>query len=170
METEERRGPAAGARDILSFFLRFLAWSIALYLFFYFFAERFYVRFIALIARPMLAPFGYAIVMNNVRDIAEEISLNPLVFISLAAAVARIPWRTKLRGMAIGVAILVAANALTVTLAFVASNRRSEGWWTGTEILNLTNNFFLPILLWLVLLPVRSAFPFFRRLDGDSGA
>jgi hypothetical protein len=169
MSGDGGRSATAGARDILAFFARFLACSIALYVLFYFFGERHYLRFIALLARPMLALFGHEIVMAQLRRIAEEISLNPLVFVSLAVAVARIPWRKKLRAILIGTAILIAANAATVTLAFVASYRESEGWWTGAELLSLTNNFFLPILLWLVLLPVRSAFPFFRRLD-DSGA
>jgi hypothetical protein len=167
MGNEERLIPAAGARDIFLFFVRFIACSVALYLLFYFFAERHYVRLIALVARPMLAPFGYELVVDRVMKIAEEISLNPLVFMSLVVAVMRIPWSKRLHGMAIGVAILIVANAATVTLAFVASYRQSEGWWTGAEVLSLTNNFFLPILLWLVLLPVRSAFPFFRRLGGN---
>jgi hypothetical protein len=79
--------------------------------------------------------------------------------------VGHIPWKAKLRGAGAGIAILAVANAVTVTLAFVSNYRQSEAWWTGTEFLNLTNNFFVPILLWLVLLPIRSAFPFFRDTD-----
>lgn len=166
MADESREMPAR-AREVIAFVLRFLAVSAALYLAYYLFAGRQYVRFIALVAAPMLSLFGHDIVMDRAMKIAEEISLNPLVFLSLVAAVGRIPWRAKILGAAIGAAVLVFANALTVTFAFVASYRNSEGWWTGTEILNLTNNFFLPILLWLVLLPVKSAFPFLRRLDGN---
>jgi hypothetical protein len=44
----------------------------------------------------------------------------------------------------------------------VSNYRQSEAWWTGTEFLNLSNNFFAPILLWLVLLPIRSVFPLFK--------
>jgi hypothetical protein len=166
MNTDGRESHAR-ERDILAFFLRFLAISAALYLVFYLFAGKYYVRLIALVAGPMLSAFGHRIVVDRAMKIAEEISLNPLVFVSLVAAVGRVPWRTKLRGAALGAAMLFVANALTVTFAFVANYRNSEGWWTGTEILNLTNNFFLPILLWLVLIPVRSAFPFLRRFDGN---
>ncbi len=164
---DDKRDTPAGAREVLAFFLRFLAISVALYLVFYLLAGRYWVRLVVLVAGPMLSAFGHDIVLETAMKIAEEISLNPLVFLSLIAAVGRVPWAVKLRGAAIGTAILVVANALTVTFAFVASYRGSEGWWTGTELLNLTNNFFVPILLWLVLLPVRSAFPFLRRFGGN---
>jgi hypothetical protein len=150
------------AREILLFFLRFLAASIALYLLYYFVIGRYYVRFIALMAKPALAAFGYEFIMDNAVKITEDIALNPFVFLSLVAAVGHIPWKAKLRGAGAGIGILAVANAATVTLAFVSNYRQSEAWWTGTELLNLTNNFFVPILLWLVLLPIRSAFPFFR--------
>lgn len=166
METREGRAQATSAREILFFFFRFLGVSIALYLFYYFVIGSYYLRFIALLAKPMLALFSYELIMERAVSITEDISLNPFVFISLVAAVGRVPWRKKIRGGAIGIAILVLANALTVTFAFVSSYRQSEAWWTGTEFLDLTNNFFMPILLWLTLLPVRSAFPFFR----DTGA
>lgn len=157
-------GPARGAaaHEILFFFLRLLGASIALYLLYYFVIGRPYVRFIALLSKPMLAIFGYEIVMTEVARITEDIALNPFVFLSLVVATSRVSWRSKLRGAGIGLVILAAANALTVTLVFVSNYRDSEAWWTGTELLNLTNNFFLPILLWLVLLPVRSAFSFLR--------
>ncbi len=150
------------AREILLFFLRFLAVSVALYLLYYFVIGKYWVRGIALMAKPALAIFGYEFVMENAVRITEDIALNPFVFLSLVVAVGHISWRAKLRGAAIGIAILAVANALTVTLAFVSAYRESEAWWTGTEILSLSNNFFLPILLWLALLPIRSAFPFFR--------
>jgi len=166
MDTREGRAQATSAREILLFFFRFLGVSIALYLFYYFVIGSYYLRFIALLAKPMLALFGYELIMERAVKITEDISLNPFVFISLVAAVGRVPWRKKIRGGAIGIAVLVLANALTLTFAFVSNYRQSEAWWTGTEFLDLTNNFFMPILLWLVLLPVRSAFPFFR----DTGA
>lgn len=159
---EKSPAPPDPAREILLFFLRFLAVSIALYLLYYFVIGKYYVRFIALMAKPALAAFGYEFIMDNAVKITEDIALNPFVFLSLVAAVGHIPWRAKLRGAGIGIVILAAANALTVTLAFVSNYRQSEAWWTGTEFLSLTNNFFVPILLWLVLLPIRSAFPFFR--------
>jgi hypothetical protein len=154
--------PRGAAREILLFFLRFLAASIVLYLLYYFVIGKYYVRFIALMAKPALAAFGYRFVMATAVKITEDIALNPFVFLSLVAAVGRIPWKAKLRGAGIGIAILAVANAVTVTLAFVSNYRQSEAWWTGTEFLNLTNNFFVPILLWLVLLPIRSTFSLFR--------
>lgn len=165
MDARRTALPVSG-RDIFVFVLRFLAISIALYALYFLFVGTYYVRFIALAARPMLSLFGYEMVVSQAMNIAEEISLNPLVFLSLVAAVGRVSWRARLRAAAAGTAILVVLNALTVTFAFVASYRQSEGWWTGTEILNLTNNFFVPILLWLALLPLRDAFPPRRSLDG----
>ena len=83
--------------------------------------------------------FGYEFIMDNAVKITEDIALNPFVFLSLVAAVGHIPWKAKLRGAGIGIVILAAANALTVTLAFVSNYRQSEAWWTGTEFLSLTN-------------------------------
>jgi hypothetical protein len=160
-DPETSRAPRA-AREILFFFLRFLGISIALYLLYYFVMGTYYVRFIALMAKPALAAFGYRFVMDNAVKITGEIALNPFVFLSLVFAVGHVSWRAKLRGACIGIVILAAANALTVTLAFVSNYRQSEAWWTGTEFLSLTNNFFVPLLLWLALLPIRSALPFFR--------
>jgi len=155
---EAPRGPA---REILLFFLRFLAVSIALYAV-YAVPGKFYTRLIALLAGPLLSVFGYELVMEMANKITEDISLNPIVFLSLVAAVGKIPWRAKLRAAVVGVAVLTALNSLTVFLVFVSSYRDSEALWTGSEFLSLTINFFAPILLWLVLLPVRSVFPFFR--------
>jgi len=159
-EPVRSEGVRWGAREILLFFLRFLAASIALYAV-YLLAGKYYVQLIALVAKPLLAAFGYEIIMSKARAITEEISLNPVVFLSLVIATGRISWRAKLRGAAIGVTILTAANSLTLFLAFVSFYRDSERLWTGSEFLSLTINFFMPILLWLALLPIRSVFPFF---------
>jgi hypothetical protein len=160
-DVEKDSPPRGAAREILLFFLRFLAVSIALYLA-YVFAGRFYTRLIALLAGPLLSVFGYELVMEMANKITEDISLNPVVFLSLVIAVAKIPWRAKLKAAIIGVVVLTALNSLTVFLVFVSNYRDSEALWTGSEFLSLTINFFAPILLWLVLLPIRSAFPFFR--------
>jgi len=167
MTVEPERTEAArwGGREILLFFLRFLAASFALYGL-YIVAGTYYAHAIAFIARPLLAVFGYKMIMEQALRITEDISLNPLVFLSLVVAVGGIPWLKKLRAAAIGVAILTAANSFTVFFAFVSSYRNSERLWTGTEFLSLTMNFFVPILLWLVLLPIRSIFPFFSGKDG----
>ncbi len=160
-DREKDTAPRGVAREILLFFLRFLAASIALYLV-YVVAGRFYIRLIALIAKPLLSAFGYELIMDKANAITEEISLNPVVFLSLVIAVGTISWRAKLKAAAIGAAILTALNSLTVFLAFASFYGNSERLWTGTEFLSLTMNFFVPILLWLALLPIQSAFPFFR--------
>jgi hypothetical protein len=158
------RGAGAGAREIFFFFIRLLAASIVLYLA-YVVAGKYYTRLIAVIAEPLLAAFGYEIIMDKAIAITEEISLNPVVFLSLVIAVGRISARAKLKAAAIGVAVLTAANALTIFLSFVSYYRNSENLWTGSEFLSLTINFFLPLLLWFVLLPIRSAFPFFKASE-----
>ena len=162
MNAEPERTEVArwGGREILLFFLRFLAASLVLYGL-YLVAGRYYAHAIAFIAKPLLAVFGFKMIMETALKITEDISLNPVVFLSLVIAVGKISWLRKLRAALIGVAILTAANSLTVFLAFVSSYRNSERLWTGTEFLSLTINFFVPILLWLVLLPIRSVFPFF---------
>jgi len=160
--TNEGSVRGAAAHEVLFFFLRLIGASIVLYLIYYFLVGKPYVQFIALLAKPILSVFGYPIIMTEAARITEDIALNPFVFLSLVAATLHVSWRVKLRGAGIGLVILALANTLTVTLVFVSNYRNSEAWWTGTELLNLTNNFFLPILLWLVLLPIRSAFSFFR--------
>jgi hypothetical protein len=150
-------------RELLLFFLRFLGASIVLYTAYLLFGK-YYSRLIALIAGPLLAAFGYRVIMEQALSITEEIALNPVVFLSLVIAVGKIPWRLKLRAAAIGVVVLTAANSITVFLAFMSQYRHSERLWTGTEFLDLTMNFFVPILLWLILLPIRRAFPFFGKI------
>jgi hypothetical protein len=160
-DTDKIQAQRGAAREILLFFLRFLAASVVLYLI-YVVAGRFYTRIIALLASPLLSVFGYELVMDKANAITEDISLNPVVFLSLVIAVGAVPWRAKLKAAVIGAAILTALNSLTVFLAFASFYRNSERLWTGSEFLSLTINFFVPILLWLVLLPIRSAFSFFR--------
>lgn len=162
-KTNEGSARASIGREILLFFLRFLGASIALYLLIYYFLGSHYMRLIALLSKPMLSTFGHRFVMERAIAISESISLNPFVFLSLVAATRHVSIRRKLAACATGTAFLILANALTVTFAFVSSYRQSEAWWTGTEFLDLTNNFFMPILLWLVLLPIKSAFSFFRH-------
>jgi hypothetical protein len=162
-DPETNRTPRA-AREILFFFLRFLAASIVLYAI-YLVAGRYYTRLISYIASPLLSAFGYRLVLEMANKITEDISLNPVVFLSLVIAVGAISRRAKLKAALIGVCILTALNSLTVFLAFVSYYRNSERLWTGSEFLSLTINFFVPILLWLALLPIRSAFPFFRDSD-----
>jgi hypothetical protein len=148
------------ARVLLLFFLRFLGVSIVLYVLYYF-AGGIYTRFVALLAKPLLGLLGYEMNMAMALKIKEDISINPGVFLSLVIAVRFIAWRVKLRAGVIGVVVLTAVNALTLWLTFVSSHHTSELLWGGTEFLGLSINFFLPLVLWLVLLPIRQAFPFF---------
>jgi hypothetical protein len=144
-----------GTKGVLLFFLRFLAASVLLYLL-YIWAGIYYMRLVAYGARPLLAISGYRFVMEPALRITEEISLNPVVFFSLVIAVSNVRIRTRLRAAMIGFLILTAANSITVFLSFLSAYRNSEQLWTGTEFFNLTINFFLPLLLWFLLLPLRS--------------
>ena len=145
-----------GVKGVLLFFLRFLAASVILYLV-YIKAGIFYIRVVAYGAKPLLAIFGHRLVMDRALAITEEISLNPVIFLSLVIAVSNIAIRIRLRAAAIGVLILTAANSVTVFLSFLSFYRGSEQLWSGTEFFNLTINFFLPLLLWFLLLPIRPA-------------
>ena len=136
----------------LAFFLRFLAASVALYII-YTMAGSYYMRFVASIANPLLSLYGIDMNMQQALRVTEEISLNPVVFLSLVIAMRRVAAKKKLLAAITGVAILTAANAVTVFLAFLSAHRGSETLWTGTEFFNLTMNFFVPLLLWITLLP-----------------
>ncbi|MCK4537964.1 MAG: hypothetical protein KAV42_04100 [Candidatus Krumholzibacteria bacterium] len=139
------------------FFLKFLGASLVLYLI-HLKAGFIYMRLIAWGASPLLAIFGHRLVMENALKVTEEISLNPVVYISLVLAVSGIPWKKKIRPAIFGVLILSAANILTVFLVFMSYYMKSETLWTSTEFFNLTINFFLPILLWFTLMPVGRLF------------
>ncbi|MFO7916095.1 MAG: hypothetical protein R6U43_10460 [Candidatus Krumholzibacteriales bacterium] len=145
-------------RWILVFFIRFLFASIILYLL-YMKLGIYYARLICHGARPLVALFGHRVMVSRALLITEDISLNPVVFLSLVIAVTNIPVMKKVRGAVIGVVILTLANSLTVSMAFLSYYRGSEALWTGTEFFNLTINFFLPLFLAFALLPVKSALP-----------
>ncbi len=142
-------------RMALVFLLRFLAVSIPLYLV-YTWIGSYYTRVVAYGAKPLLSLFGIELTIDRALAVTEEISLNPVVFLSLVIAVQRIEWLKKLKAAALGMAILTAANIVVVFFLFMSAARQSEGLWTGTEFLNLTINFFLPLPLWFILLPLRS--------------
>ena len=145
-------------RWILVFFIRFLFASIILYLL-YLKLGIYYARLICHGARPLVSLFGYRVVISRALLITEDISLNPVVFLSLVIAVMNVPVIKKLKGAVMGVIILTLANSLTVSMAFLSYYRGSETLWTGTEFFNLTINFFLPLFLAFALLPVKSALP-----------
>jgi len=141
-------------RDIFLFFLRFLAVSIVLYVIFETLGVgRLYSMLIAYIAKPFLSIMHYRMVMDKALSVTEEISLNPVVFISLVIATAGLTYRERLKAIITGFLILTAANALTIFMVFLSYYKRSETLWAQSEFLNLTINFFVPILLWFALVP-----------------
>jgi hypothetical protein len=153
---------AGGGRWALLFLLRFLAASILLYLL-YLWGGKYYALIIAHGCRPVLALFNRPVIIGKALSVTEEVSLNPVVFLSLVIALMNIPAARKIRAGIIGVLILTAANIATVSMAFMSYYQGSEALWTGTEFFNLTINFFLPIFLWLALLPVIQALPLRRE-------
>lgn len=144
-----------GGRTVLHFFLRFLGASIVLYLI-YMWGGKYYAGLVARGAGPLLALFDHPIVIERALKVTEDISLNPIVFLSLVVAIEGVDIRTRLRAVLIGILVLTAANIVTVFLVFLSAYERNEGLWTGTEFVSLTINFFLPLLLWFVLMPIRS--------------
>jgi len=158
---DNNMGGDAGKRfgSLPVFFLRFLAFSTLLYLI-HLKAGFIYMRVVAWGASPLLAIFGKKLVMANALKVTEEISLNPVVYLSLVAAVTGVSWKKRIRPAVTGYLILTAANILTVFLVFMSAYLNDERLWAGTEFLNLTINFFLPLLLWFVLMPIRDIFPF----------
>ena len=155
--------PSSLLREIVYFFLKFLAASIVLYVVFEVLGVgKLYSLLIAYIAKPFLSLMHYNLIVNKALSVTEEISLNPVVFTSLVLATAGLTYRRKLKAIALGFAILTAANALTLFMVFLSYFKRSETLWAQSEFLNLTINFFVPILLWFALVP-SSWQRFFRK-------
>lgn len=138
----------------LAFVGRLVGVATALFLLQHYLLGDLYMKLVAHGARPLLALFGHRVVMERAMRITEEISLNPVVFLSLVLAVRKFAWRIRLRAAIVGVAVLTVLNSTVVFLAFLSLYRRSEELWTGTEFFMLTMNLFVPLLLWLLLVPV----------------
>ncbi len=149
------------AKDLAFFFLRFLAASLVIYAI-YLKAGFLYMHIVAWGASPLLSLFGEKMIFERALKVTEEISLNPAVFLSLVIAVSNVPWKKRIRPAIIGVCVLTLANILTVFLIFMSAYLRNEKLWEGTEFFSLTINFFMPILLWFLLMPVRDIFPLRR--------
>ena len=154
--------PSAPRSSIGWFFLKFLGASLLLYIAYMKFGF-IYMKIVAWGTKPLLAIFGKKLIMENAMRVTEEISLNPAVYISLLVAVPEMTWKSRIRPAVIGVAILTLANILTVFLVFMSYYSGNETLWTGTEFFNLTINFFLPILLWFILVPVKNLLPALNR-------
>lgn len=154
-EVNERR---PGMKGILVFFVRFIVVSLVLYTA-WMFVGRYYTLIVAYGAKPLVALTGNSLDVKRALSVTEEISLNPVVYVSLCIAVSGVAWRSRVRPALIGVLILTAANIITVFFMFLSASTGSEQLWTGTEFLNLTVNFFLPILLWVLLMPKGDLLP-----------
>ncbi|HER43374.1 MAG TPA: hypothetical protein ENO08_02835 [Candidatus Eisenbacteria bacterium] len=162
MRDEPGRPPAGVGRTAFLFFLRFLAVSIPLYAL-YAAAGIHYMKLVATVSKPLFSLFDLELAMGRALAVTEDISLNPIVFISLVAATAGVAIPRRIWAGIIGFAVLTLANSTTLFLVFLSASRGSERLWAGTEFLNLTINFFLPLLLWIVLLPVVSLAAGLRR-------
>jgi len=145
-------------KRILVFFVRFVAFSLILYTA-WAFIGRFYTMAVAYGAKPLVALTGNSLNVERALQVSEEISLNPIVYLSLVVAVTGVSWRERIRPALVGALILTAANIVTVFLMFLSAITSNEQLWTGTEFLNLTINFFLPILLWVLLMPKGDLMP-----------
>jgi hypothetical protein len=145
-------------KKILLFFVRFIVVSLVLYTA-WAFIGKYYALVVVYGAKPLVALAGHSVDVERALQVSEEISLNPIVYISLVIAVAGVAWKEKLKPAWLGVLILTFANIVVVFLMFLSAFTRSEGLWTGTEFLNLTVNFFVPILLWVLLAPKGDLMP-----------
>lgn len=166
MHEEQPTRGVRGSRWVLFFFLRFLAASIILYLI-YMQVGAYYTMLVAYGAKPLLSLFNYQMILERALKVTEEISMNPIVFLSLVAASWRIGLKSRLTAAWIGFLILTAANIATVFLIFLSAARGSELLWSGSEFFSLTINFFLPLLLWILLLPLKELFLPRRRGNSD---
>ena len=154
----EARDRRPDMKKILIFFVRFIVVSLILYTG-WMFIGKFYTLLVAYGAKPLVALTGNTLDVQRALKVSEEISLNPIVYVSLVIAVKGVAWKERLRPALIGVLVLTVANIITVFFMFLSAFTRSEQLWTGTEFLNLTVNFFLPILLWALLMPKGELMP-----------
>ena len=145
-------------KKTLVFFVRFVVASLILYTA-WMFIGKFYTLIVAWGAKPLVALTGNTLSIERTMLVQEEISLNPVVYISLVIAVTGVPWKKRAWTALTGVLILTAANIITVFFMFLSAFTGSEQLWAGTEFLNLTINFFLPILLWILLMPKGDLLP-----------
>lgn len=145
-------------KKMLVFFVRFIVASLVLYTS-WMFIGKFYTLIVVYGAKPLVALTGNSLDVERALLVSEEISLNPVVYVSLVMAVTGVPWKERIQPALIGVLILTAANIITVFFMFLSAFTRSEQLWTGTEFLNLTVNFFVPILLWVLLMPKGDLLP-----------
>lgn len=145
-------------RWILVFIVRFTAASL-LFFILYILGGSYYAKLIAYGSKPVLAVFSHDVIVEKAMNVTEDIAINPVVFFSLVAAASGIRLKRKLQAAALGFLILSAANILTLSTAFLSFYENSETLWSGAEFLNLTINFFLPILLWFALLPLEKVLP-----------
>ena len=145
-------------KKILVFFVRFVVVSLVLYTA-WMFIGKYYALAVVYGAKPLVAIAGHRVDVQRALLVSEEISLNPIVYISLVIAVAGVAWKERWRPALIGVLILTVANIVVVFLMFLSAFTKSEGLWTGTEFVNLTVNFFVPILLWVLLAPKGDLMP-----------
>jgi len=147
-------------KRILVFFIRFIVVSLVIYLAWEFaYGGRIYTLLVAWGAKPILALTGNSLDVERAMQVSEEISLNPIVYLSLVIAVKGVAWKERIRPALIGIGVLTVANVITVFLVFLSAISKSEGLWTGTEFFNLTINFFVPILLWALLMPKGELMP-----------
>jgi hypothetical protein len=147
-------------KRILVFFIRFIVVSLVIYLAWEFaYGGRIYTLLVAWGAKPILALTGNSLDVDRAMQVSEEISLNPIVYLSLVIAVKGVAWKERIRPALIGIGVLTVANVITVFLVFLSAISKSEGLWTGTEFFNLTINFFVPILLWALLMPKGELMP-----------
>jgi hypothetical protein len=156
MTDKRERRPIS--RKILIFFVRFVLASLILYSA-WMLIGKYYALMVAWGTKPLVAVTGNTLDVERILLVREEISLNPVVYLSLVFAVTGVPWKERAVKALIGVLILTAANIITVFFMFLSDAMQNEQLWTGTEFLNLTINFFLPLLLWVLLMPKGDLLP-----------
>ena len=147
-------------KKIFVFFIRFVVVSLVIYFAWEFaYGGRIYTLLVAWGAKPILALTGNSLDVERAMQGSEEISLNPIVYLSLVIAVKGVAFKERVRPALVGIGVLTVANVITVFLVFLSAVSKSEGLWTGTEFFNLTINFFVPILLWALLMPKGELMP-----------
>jgi hypothetical protein len=149
-QLDKKRRALPDTKRILLFFARFIAVSLVLYTA-WIFIGKYYTVILAWGAYPLTAMAGNGIDVARAKLLTEEISLNPVVYLSLLIAVKGVPWKKRLKPAIIGLLVLTAANIIIVFLVFLSEASGSESLWAGTEFLYLTINFFLSVLLWFLL-------------------
>jgi len=146
-----RWGATVSARDTpLVFLIRFVALSTVLFLL-WLPVHRYYVAFLDRLVIFLFSQIDFVLFIPLLPEIYHH-TLSLVVFAALALASRGIGARAKVRGLAVGISLLALVHLLfRVTQVLWSAMGLESVFWLHLAI-HVTNQYLLPVLLWMVLL------------------